>query len=111
MQRLLDVNPLTGEWITFDYNHAEDTFTIGHHQDTTPIIEENKKAILEIDHHKFQAKNEWAHYAKVPNIVILEWKQKYGVDFFNRDDWPRVMKLINSREYADLKRTTYKHDR
>lgn len=111
MERILDVNPLTGEWITFNWDNAGDKFVIGHHQDTTPIIEQNKRNLLEIDVHRKQAKEEWAKYACVPNIVVMEWKQKYGVDFFNRDHWPKVMSLINSRDYADLKTTTYHHDR
>lgn len=110
-ERLLDYDPFTGEWVTFDYNHSDDSFTIAHHQDTTRIIEDNKQAKLDTDAHKRQAGNDWAHYAKVPNIVIMEWLQKHGVDFFNRDHWPKVMSLINSREYADLRRTSYFHDR
>lgn len=111
MQRILDVNPLTGEWITFDYNEDGDQVTIGHHQDCTAIIEDNKLASLDIDSHRKQSKNEWALYARVPNIVVMEWRQKFGVDFFNRNHWKRVLKLINSPDYKDLKRTTYHHDR
>ena len=111
MQRILDVNPLTGEWITFDYEADGDKVTVGHWQDTTKIIEDNKRAMLDVDSHRKQAKNEWALYARIPNIVIMEWKQKYGVDFFNKDHWKRVMQLINSPDYKDLKRTTYFHDR
>jgi hypothetical protein len=97
--------------VTFEYDHSGDKFVIGHHQDCTAIIDDNKKALLDVDSHRKQSQNDWAHYAKVPNIVIMEWRQKYGVDFFNRDHWPRVMALVNSRDYQYLKRTTYHHDR
>ena len=108
---IIDVDPISGITTTFSYDHANDQFTVGYFQDTTAIQESNKLAQLDIDSHRKQAKNNWNLYARVPNIVIMEWKRKYGVDFFNRDHWPRVMKLINSRDYADVKRTTYYHDR
>lgn len=108
---ILDFNPFTGEMVTFDYNDATDEITIGHHQDCTPIIDANKRAQIETDA-KAQMKNDWIHYASVPNVLIMKWKQEHGVDFFKREDWPRVMALINSREYRDgVKATTITHDR
>ena len=108
---IIDVDPISGITTTFSYDHANDQFQVGYHQDTTAIQESNKLAQLDVDSHRAQAKNGWSKYARVPNIVIMEWKQKYGVDFFNRDHWPRVMKLINSTDYRDVKRTTYYHYR
>jgi len=107
----IDYDPLTGMRVTFQYNHDNDTFTIGHHQDVSNVLESNKWALVDLDQHKKAAKAEWAHYAKIPEIVILEWKAKYGVDFMNANHWPQVMKLINDPDYRYLKRTTYHHDR
>ena len=97
--------------VTFDYNEADDSITIGHHQDAETIIESNKWALQDLDQHKRAAKSEWAHYAKIPEIVIMEWKTKHGVDFWNPDHWQRCMELINSPDYKFLKRTHYHHDR
>ena len=110
-KRILDVNPLTGMTVTFEYNHDNDTFTIGHHQDASAVIEDNKWALLDLDTHKKQAKKGWSHHAKIPEIVIMEWKAKFGVDFYDANHWPKVMKLLEDPEYKYLKRTTYKHDR
>lgn len=110
-ERIIDFDPLTGMRVTFEYNHDNDTFTIGHHQDAQPILEDNKWALLDLDTHKKQSKREWAHYAKIPEIVILEWKAKFGVDFMEPNHWKKVMSLINSPDYRYLKRTTYTHDR
>ena len=108
---ILDFNPFTGETVTFDYHHSDDTFTIGHHQDCEPIMDANKRARIEIDA-KQQMANDWVHYASVPNILIMKWKQEHGVDFFNPEHWPRVMALINSRDYREgVKSTTIHHDR
>lgn len=52
-------------------------------------------------------KNEFWLYARIPPVVIMEMKIKYGVDLFNRDHEKRVFELIN-REYPYLK-TTEKH--
>lgn len=96
--------------VTMDYNHTTDELIIKHEQDTAHIINANKRALIEADH-RAQVKGDWIKYASVPTIVIMEWKQKYGIDFFKREDWPQVMGLINSREYRDVKASTLHHDR
>lgn len=111
MERIVDINPLTGMTVTYQYSHETDTIIIGHKQDAQAVIEDNKWALLDLDTHKRQAKNDWAHYAKIPEIVQLEWKAKYGVDFMNANHWPKVLQLLEDPEYKYLKRTTYKHDR
>lgn len=107
---VLDYNPLTGEKVTFSYNHDNDTFTIGQHQDCTPVLEYNQRLRLESDS-KEQIKRGWLKYASIPNIVIVKWKREHGVDFFNPDHWQKVMGLINSSEYKFLKTTEITHDR
>lgn len=110
MSRLIDYDPLTGRSVSFSYNHDDNTFTIGHHEDVEPVLEDNKWAVLDLDMHKKQASAGWAHYAKVPEIAILDMKARFGVDFFNADHWQKVMSLLNT-EYKLCKRTTYSHDR
>ena len=107
---ILDYNPITGEKVTFQYNHENDTFTIGHEQDCQPVLDANKRRLLESDS-KLQVKKGWLKYASIPNIVILKWKREHNVDFFNDEDWPKVMGLLNSREYRYLKTTELTHDR
>jgi hypothetical protein len=107
---LIDYNPITGESVTMDWNDADGTFVIGHHQDCTPVIEENKRRILE-GNSAAEVKAGWLKYASIPNIVVLKWKQEHGVDFFDQNHWPKVMGLLNSREYRYLKCTTLNHDR
>lgn len=107
---ILDYDPLTGEKVTFEWHETEGTFTIGHHQDVTNVLEENKRLVLEADHQK-QVKDGWLKYASVPTIVIMKWKQEHGVDFFNENHWPKVMGLLNSPEYRFLKATPITHDR
>ncbi len=97
--------------MTFEYDHASDKTYIGYHQDVENILERNKQDQLDSDKHKRQADAEWAHYARVPVIVQMEWLQKYGVNFHNPDHKKAVFKLLNSPDYAYCKTTSYRHDR
>lgn len=108
----VDYDPISGITTTFTYDHASDQFTIGRHQDVEQIVERNKASQLDIDSHRKQAKNNWSLYASVPNILIEKWMTEQGVNFFDPNHWPKVMELINSRDYSlACKRTSYYHDR
>ena len=111
MERVVDVDPLTGLTTVFDWDETENRFRLGYKQDCSNVIDSNKEALLDTSRHRQEAKEEWAHYAKVPTIVQYEWLYKHGVDFAKKDHWPGVMRLLNSPDYKYLKRTTYYHDR
>ena len=76
---------------------------------TAPDTASPVRTVIEADHSN-QKKNDWIHYAKIPNIVIMQWKTNYGVDFFKREDEKRWMRLLNSPEYKYLKCSPLKHD-
>lgn len=111
MSRILDFDPLTGMTMTFRYDADTDTTVVGYQQDCAPILDDNKEAALDVDSHRKQAKNEWAHYARIPTVVQYKWLYEHGVNFADKNHWPKVMQLLNSPEYKYLKRTTYYHDR
>ena len=102
MTRLVDFNPLTGERITFHYNHSDDTFTVEHSQDCTPIIEWNKRQQIEANH-ALQRKKDWVLAAKIPNVVIMNWRQQHGVDFFNPEHEQAWKNLLNHPDYEYLR--------
>ena len=106
--RILDRDPLSGITTTFRFDHARDEVIIGEYQDCEPVLEDNKRALIEADH-RAQMKGDWIHYAKVPNVVILQWKTNHGVDFFNPHHKREWFKLLNSPDYAYLKRSPIKH--
>lgn len=112
MERIIDVDPITGITTTFEYNAVGDETKIGMvFANNDHIIESNKWALGDLDKHKKQSKDGWAHYAKVPFDVIEKWKREEGINFWDANDWKRVMKKLNDPDYRYLKRTTYKHDR
>jgi hypothetical protein len=43
------------------------------------------------------------HIATIPNNVILQLKKDYGIDVFEKDDLPRLEKLLMSREFMYLR--------
>jgi hypothetical protein len=105
-RHILDHNPQTGETTYFDY--SDERVVITHTQDVTPILKmahywTNKESKTD-----YGIKNDMWHYARVPNIIILEMKTKHGVDFFDKNDKPRVFHLLNT-EYARFKTTHKRH--
>ena len=110
MSRVLDIDPISGIATTFRYDSELDKTIIGYHQNTTPIIEANKRAVIETDA-KAQMKNDLVHYARIPTIVQYEWLYKHGVDFNKTEHQKAWMRLLNSPDYKYLKTTTIYHDR
>ena len=43
--------------------------------------------------------------ASIPNVMIVELKDKHGIDLFNlnKESKQRLMKLLNSNDYKHLK--------
>jgi hypothetical protein len=109
MRRLVDRNPLTGESVWYEFNHSDQSATITHEQDVESVLERNIAAANDDDKTKRGIKNDLWKYASIPNIVQIEWKQKYGVDIMNRDHQKAMFKLLNSPEYSYLKCTTKYH--
>lgn len=65
------------------------------------ILDDNKRAQNSGD---LNRRGEFWHAAKIPPIVEIEWRTKYGIDLANPDHGQAVRKLLNSNEYAYLKR-------
>ena len=107
--RILDVDPLSGIASTFRYDHARDEVVYGQFQQCDPILEHNKRNVIEADHAR-QMKNDWIHYAKIPNVVILQWKTNHGVDFMKPGQEKAWFKLLNHPDYKYLKCTPYHHE-
>ena len=107
-KRILDYNPLTGESVTFEYNHSAKKVVINHQQNVEKIRKSVEVLANDTDRTNAGIKNDMWHYARVPNIVIMEMKNKHGVDFFDRNDYPKVLQLLNT-EYSMWKTTHKNH--
>ena len=109
MKRLLDYNPITREALWFDYQASDDRMVLRHEQDVSPIIDEATAARNDTDYSRGGIRDDWWHYARLPNIVIIDMKQRFGVDLLApKVDWKAALKIIN-REYPAFKMTTGTH--
>lgn len=107
MKKLMDFDPLTGESTVFESDGER--FRIAQYQDVQPILDANKKLAANDGYSKRGIKNDMWHYATIPNVIAMKWKNEHNVDIFNNDDKERMFKLLNSPEYAYLKTTTLTH--
>ncbi len=105
---LLDNDPITGEKVWFGFNNHENKVEITHEQDVQSFLDYAHSKAVDDDFTKRGIKNEMWKYATLPNIVIMEMKQKHGVDIHNKNDWPKVLELINT-EYSRFKTTGKVH--
>ena len=108
-RRLLDYNPTTGETTWFDYDNHADSMTITHEQDVKPSLDYSHVRAADGDYSAKGIKGDLWHYARVPNIVIMEMKSKHGVDFFDKNHERKVFQLLNT-EYKWCKTTTKTHN-
>jgi hypothetical protein len=69
----------------------------------------NLKAALDANkhaqnHEQIDRKSEMWHVGSIPPIVILKWRTEHGIDIFNPNHAAGVKRLLNSSEWAYLKR-------
>jgi hypothetical protein len=101
--RSLGKDQLTGLETIHHYDEVTGKTHIEHRQDVSGIIERNKE-LQKTDHQKVGIKNEWMHAASIPEIVQIQWMQKYGItDIYNEEYWPLIKKLLNSADYRYLR--------
>lgn len=103
MKRLLDTNPVLGTTEYFEYDDMTDKITVRVEQDVTPFLEYARKVRNEPDIGKAQIKDGFWHYAELPDIVIMELRQK-GIDVFNPNQTKEILREINAN-YPYLKLT------
>ncbi len=106
---LLDANPVTGEKVWFQYDEHTEQMTITHEQDVEPMLDMAHAMAIDSAYTKDGIKRDHWHYAHVPNIIIMEMKNKHGVDFFDKNDRKRVFQLLNT-EYKRFKTTEMTHN-
>lgn len=105
MRRLISQDPLTGisRWVEYDAD--TDTLTEYSEQDVTRELEASKYLQNDPDYWKNGVKDEMAHYAHIPNILLEKWMRE-GVDI---TDNAALFAMVNKPEYAYLKVTTAYH--
>lgn len=103
MKRLLDHDPVTGTSTYHDYDHNDKTTQIVEVQDISSILEHNKKLQNEERYKRAGIKEDWYHFASVPNSVLLKFRQEHHLDWRNKDDLKKIERLLNTSEYRYLR--------
>ena len=92
-----------GDGQTFHFHSADGTGAIQHKsEDLTKLLDQNK-GLQQEDHH---IKDELRLSARIPVTIYYEWKNKFGVDLYDKNHAPAVRKLLNSPDYRYLKTTS-----
>ena len=108
-KRILDYDPFSRITRTFDYDESTDTAYVHSTQDVSLILDANKVLANDTEVTKRGIKNEWWHYATIPNIVIEKWLNEHGVDVYKKEHEKAVFRLLNQPEYKYLKTTAKMH--
>ena len=99
MARILDLDPITDTWETFEYDENDDQVIVKRFQDVEPVLNLNKRTQTMP---WSRAEPMW-HAASIPNIIVEKWLREHGVNVLRRDHWPAVRRLLNSNEYRYLR--------
>jgi hypothetical protein len=102
--QLFDYDPITG--IAEYYEERDGKIHMHYRQDVEPILEQARKLRNEGGPDDAWKKQGATMYASLPMVVVHEM-QKKGINIFDQNDMPRVIREINTN-YPYLK-TTYKY--
>lgn len=87
------------------YYEQDDKIIVEHREDDVePVI----KAARELQGLKAKSERigDWHHAMKVPPSIIMKIMDETGLDFFKREDWPEIWKILK-RDYAIFKTTPH----
>lgn len=87
---------------TLEFDAAEGKHILRHTQDVSSILDANKRAQADSIGQKF---GDFAKVASIPMAVVLEWKEKYGINVMapSPEDKIRMVALLNDPDYAYLR--------
>src|SRR5688572_30266865 len=100
MERFFDYDPFTGVRTYFSCDEKGNDWTFTYKYDpVTYELEASKSIQNDDDHWKDGVKNNWVHFAHIPNQVLHQWATQ-GVDI---RDPKELFKMVERPEYKYLK--------
>lgn len=105
MRYFLGTDPFTGISRWMDYDPVTDETTEYAESDVTHEVDASKYLQNDPEYWKQGVKDEFAHYAHIPTILLEKWANE-GVDI---NDAKALLKKVNHPDYAYLKTTTKRH--
>ena len=105
-----DFDEFTGITRYFEYDDETGEAHIRAVQDVEPILKRNAEIRATGEADKTLRRDDYyCKYAEIPMVVVMALKKK-GIDVFDKNDGPRLMKELNTN-YPYLKTTYLTHDR
>jgi hypothetical protein len=106
---LFDHDPLSGVTTWFDYDNTNQQSSLTYEQDVTPYLEKAAALRQHPERTKRGIKEDFWHYAIVPVGIQYEMLNKHGVNYWDKNDGAKVLKLLNT-EYKRFKVTELEHN-
>lgn len=99
-ERLLDHDPVSGmkTWFSSSDDNGG-TWNLRYEQDVSPVLDACKSA----QNDSWDKRADMWHAASVPNVVLMEWVTKHGIEYWNPNHRDGVKRLLNSDEYRYLR--------
>ncbi len=99
---ILEHDPVTGITLYHDYDAVTDTTTLVTRQDCEPILE-NNKILQNLQDRGYTAGREWRRVAEIPLALLEKWRVEEGIDIFNENHWPAIVRKLNDTDYRFLR--------
>lgn len=92
----------------------QDSKRVTYHEEDDKMIvryEQDVETVLKLNHEqraaegRFEKMGEFKQTMRVPEVIMLEIKFKYGWDYQNPDHWPMVKQILKGPDYAAFRTT------
>ncbi len=101
--RLLDDDPDKTEWFQYDESTG-DSIVRSDWKHTHTLIDQNKA--IQSKEVGRGVDNDMHHVARIPPSVIIEFRDKFGINIFDKNHGPALMKKLDDPEYRYLRVNT-----
>lgn len=103
----MDYDPFTGVETWHEYDHDDQKTRIYYNftRDESATVDLCKAAAGDTSYTQQGIKQDWWHYAHIPNSLMLKWHVEEGIPLFDAEEYN---KKVNTPDYKWLK-VTQKH--
>jgi len=98
MARILDIDPITDTWETYEYDENDDQVIIKRFQDVEPILNMNKRMQLA----PLDRRETMWHVGSIPHIFVEKWLVEDGVNVLRKENWPWLRRKLNDPDWRFL---------
>lgn len=100
-RRLISHDPIAGIRAYYEPEGKDGARIIHEYDDVDGVLDNNK---LNYNHgNPWNADRSWKKVATIPNSIITKWLLEEGIDFYNKDHWPKIRQKLNSSEWRYLR--------